>query len=100
MGEPQKVKRTARMLPGALIAFSDKPKVHDPRLRRMELQPKLQQPLLQCPADPFTVLPVLKHADGIVGKANETASSPESRCDPVLKPDIQHIMEKNIRQQG
>src|SRR5919109_4922427 len=99
MCEPQKVKRTARMVPGPLIALSDKPKVHDPGLRRVKLEAKLHQPLLQCPTNPLAVLPVLKHADGIVGKANEAASSPESWGDSVLKPDSQHIMEKDIRQQ-
>src|SRR5262245_32628396 len=98
MCEPQEIKRTARVLPGPLIALSDKPKVHDPGLRGVERKAKLHQPLLQCPVNPLAVLPVLKHADRIVGKANEAASALESRGDSVLKPDVQHVVEKDIGQ--
>src|ERR1700679_2195162 len=67
------------------------PELDQPCLFRMNLQPKLRQPLLKISQKPFGIRPVLKSGDEIVGVANHNHVALRDFLSPYLGPKVEYI---------
>ena len=70
-----------------------------PRLLRMDLQPKLRQPLLKISQKPFSVRLMLKSGDEIVGVADNNHVTARDFLSPYLDPQVEDIVQVQISQQ-
>src|SRR5260370_10104711 len=75
------------------------PALDQPCLFRMNLHPKLRQPLLKISQQPFTVRPVLKSGDEIVGVADHNHVALREFFSPYLDPQVEHIVQVHVSQQ-
>jgi hypothetical protein len=75
------------------------PELDQPCLLRMNLQPKLRQPLLKISQKPFGVRPLLKSGDEIVGVADHYHVALRDFLSPYLDPQVEYVVQVDVRQQ-
>jgi len=73
--------------------------LQQPRLLRVERQPKLCEPLGQNVHDFFGVLPILKAEDGIISEADFVRFTPQSGLHLMLEPFVQHLVKIKVGQE-
>jgi hypothetical protein len=100
MGKTQEVKRLR--FAGTTISsimFRKAAKLDNPRLIGMQLKPKPHKSLAQFRQKPLCFLSMLKASNKVISKANEDYLSVRLLPPPSLDPEVENIMEIDIRQQ-
>jgi len=75
------------------------PELQEPRLRRVQLQPELRQPVGQRPLEGLSVVSVLEADDHIIRVPHQHHLAPQRPAHAVLGPEVEHVVEIDVGQQ-
>src|SRR5215471_8678279 len=98
--EAQEVERLRLALATlAPILFRKAAKLDDSRLVGMQLKAKVRESVAQLRQEPFCFIPVLESCHEVIRKANEDDLSARVPLSPLPDPEVECVVEIDIRQQ-
>src|SRR5215471_4047329 len=83
----------------APILFRKAAKFDDPRLVGMQLKAKVRESVAQLRQEPLCFIPVLESCHEVIRKANEDDLSARLPLSPLPDPEVECVVEIDIRQQ-
>src|SRR6516162_10318582 len=81
------------------ILFRKAAKFDDARLIGMQLKAKLRESFAQLRQEPLCFIPMLESGHEVIGKANEDALSARVPLSPLPNPEIECVVEIDIRKE-
>jgi hypothetical protein len=98
--KPQKVERRWWAVATiARISFRQAAELDDSRFIGMQCEPELGESLAQFRQKPFCILTMLKSRNKVIRKADEDALPARLLPSPLLDPEVENIVEVDVRQQ-
>src|SRR5450830_154138 len=99
MRESEKVERFRLLLsPSFAVCRCKSTKLDQPRLRRVQGQPKFIQSLLHCGKETSGCFSILESEHTVIGIAHDNHISPCISATPLLRPLIEGVMQVDVRQ--
>jgi len=96
--EPEKVERLRVTLPPiSTVGCGESTKLDQPGLVRVQRQSEFRKPFLQVMQKPLRRLLALESHYAVVGIANDDDITPGLLLAPVVRPQIEHVMQVDIR---
>jgi hypothetical protein len=98
--KPQKIERLRLTLTtvGAVVG-GEPPELDQPRLIRVQLQPKLRHTPTKIDKEPLRIRPVLEAADKIIREAHDDHLTASVMPPPPIGPQIKNVVQVHISQQ-
>src|SRR5216683_2133199 len=98
--EAEEVERPGFPLaPRLPVRGGEPPELDQPRLARVQIQPELREPLAEIVQEPACILVILETHDEVVCETHDDDIPARNMTPPPVGPQVEDIMEVNVRQQ-